>query len=178
MSSAGSSASPTAGVAGVGPEADVPSGPLPSLSSLLPDPSPTDALDATRLTLPPPPASARGDPAAWRQAVRSAAAQLSHQRARLLALEVAGSRGTDAWRARAEGLEACVAGLQKELVEADKELENAHRDRRLEQEAAGARLANLEREAKKLWIENARIEAAAQALEATAKRKNGQRETA
>lgn len=146
----------------------------PSLSSLLPDPCPTDALDASRLTLPAPAASARGDPAAWRAAVETAFAQLEHQRARLLALEVAGSRGTDAWRARAEALETQARGLEREEIELDKELQSAHRDRRMEQEAAGSRLGDLESEARRLWLENARIQAAAWQLERAREGRGGE----
>lgn len=102
------------------------------------------APDAARLRLDPPAGAAAESLPAWRAAVDNARCQLEHQAARLANLELLGKHGGNAWLAHARALEACEKGAAADLAALDAQLHALHQTRKVQQEAAGAELAQLE----------------------------------
>ena len=120
--------------------------------------APLAALDLMRYNLNPPPASQRGDPAAWQTALDNAHAQLEHQRNRLLNLELLLKFGSTTWRAHNEAVAAHVGRLQEDVVSTRDVIDQLNRERKLQQTAAGRELRNLESEYFALIAKNYELE--------------------
>lgn len=128
--------------------------------------TPLAALDLQRYNLNPPPASQRGDPAAWQAALDNAHAQLEHQRNRLLNLELLLKFGPNSWRAHNEALASHVMRVQGQAAEAAAAVEDLNRERKLQQTAAGRELRALEAEYLSLVAKNVELQGAVERAEA------------
>ena len=109
-----------------------------------PPPERLPAPDASRYRLDPP-ADPR-DLEAWKAAALNARAQLEHQRARLVNLELLQHRGEELWREENRRLEAAGSAAARELAEEQRRSEATNRERKLQQLAAGSELRRLEAE--------------------------------
>lgn len=125
-----------------------------------------DAVSFDRYNLNAPAPTQRGDPAAWRDALANAHAQLEQQHNRLLNLELLLKFGPRTWRAHNEAVAAHVARLQAALAQTRAAVDDLNRERKLQQTAAGRELRQLEGDYVALVRKNAEIEAACSALEA------------
>lgn len=126
---------------------------------------PMPPLDVTRYRLDPPPQNKANDYSAWLAASNNAHAQLEHQLGRIANLELLLRFGANAWRAQVafdEGLlkqsEATLQGLRKSI-------DQLNRERKLQQQAAGAELRVLEDQYYSALRKNLEISAACQAIE-------------
>uniref|UniRef100_A0A383VNY3 Pre-mRNA-splicing factor SPF27 n=1 Tax=Tetradesmus obliquus TaxID=3088 RepID=A0A383VNY3_TETOB len=126
---------------------------------------PMPPLDVTRYRLDPPPQNKANDYSAWLAARNNAHAQLEHQLGRIANLELLLRFGANAWRAQVafdEGLlkqsEATLQGLRKSI-------DQLNRERKLQQQAAGAELRVLEDQYYSALRKNLEISAACQAIE-------------
>lgn len=103
-------------------------------------------LDAARFRLDPPPASRRGDPAAWQAALDNARSQLEHQLNRIANLELLLKFGPNTWRAQAATSSAAAKQLERRLAETRRAVDAVNRERKVQQMAAGNELRRLEDE--------------------------------
>ena len=142
-------------------------GDLPPLRSspgpVAPPPERLPAPDASRYRLDPP-ADSR-DLEAWKAAGRNARAQLEHQRARLVNLELLQRRGEELWREENRRLEAAGSAAARELAEEQRRSEATNRERKLQQLAAGSELRRLEVEWYSLVGRNMDLDRECRALE-------------
>ena len=79
-------------------------------------------LDMARYELRAPEEARQSDPAAWAKSVENAQAQLQHQAARLVNLELLQKHGANAWLVHNYQLEAMVKAVQAEVDRLQKEM--------------------------------------------------------
>lgn len=130
----------------------------------------TSAMDTARYRLDPPsalPGAAAAGAEAWRVALDNAHAQLEHQHARIVNLELLTRYGPDAWRLRNDTLETTLRLLHAQHASAAAAAEEVNRERKLRQLETGRMLQALHEQYEALLAKNAEIELACQALEAT-----------
>lgn len=124
--------------------------------------------DAPRFRLEAPSGAAASDAAAWAAAVGNAKAQLEHQALRVQNLELLTKYGANAWLAHTRACDAALAAAKAQLAALEAAAAELHKTRKVQQQAAGAELAAVERQWRAAVQKNAEIEAACAALEAQA----------
>lgn len=82
----------------------------------------------------------------WTRAIANAEAQLEHQRARVVNLELATTRGVGAWRARCEATAATLEAFEAAVASTRTRATATNAARKLQQEAAKEVFGALERE--------------------------------
>jgi len=124
--------------------------------------------DASRFRLEPPSGAAAEDVGAWAAAVANAKAQLEHQALRIQNLELLTKYGANAWLAHTRAADAALAAGKAQLAALEAATAELHKTRKVQQQAAGAELAAVERQWRAAVAKCAEIEAACVALEAQA----------
>ena len=124
--------------------------------------------DASRFRLEPPSGAAAEDVGAWAAAVANAKAQLEHQALRIQNLELLTKYGASAWLAHTRAADAALAAGKAQLAALEAATAELHKTRKVQQQAAGAELAAVERQWRAAVAKCAEIEAACVALEAQA----------
>ncbi|CAG9129264.1 hypothetical protein JYU34_008407 [Plutella xylostella] len=135
---------------------------------------PMEPLSMKRYELPPPPAGRLGEPGAWGEAVDNSHAQLSHQAARVLNLELQLQYGAEAWRSYLHTLQALVNKAQNQHSELRKQIAAVNWERKCSQTASGARLRALRRRWAQLVSDNYRLERALIQLETQLQKARGE----
>jgi len=106
----------------------------------------------------------------WIAALHTAQAQLEHQTARLVNLELMKRFGGNAWKTHNEHLSALKQSIENSLAKSQKDINMVNRKRKADQLSAGETLVTLEYEWQQLIKKNGDIEEACVRLESECKR--------
>eukprot|EP00300_Choanocystis_sp_HF-7_P006174 c14526_g1_i1.p2 GENE.c14526_g1_i1~~c14526_g1_i1.p2 ORF type:complete len:213 (-),score=37.58 c14526_g1_i1:226-819(-) len=124
---------------------------------------PMAPFDDSRYSVPVPADSA--PQSEWEAAAANAAAQLGHQSARLMNLELLRQFGQQKWRLSTQQLEALRDAVKAELEDVANRTTAVNRERKLAQEKVQQTLARLEAEWQSLIVSNAHLERVCAQLE-------------
>jgi len=127
---------------------------------------PAAPLDVARYACEAPGAALGGDPRAWRGALDNARAQLSHQAARVVNLELAEALGPAAWARHAADLARVRDGYAAVAAAAARDVERVNLARRAHQGDMEPRIARAERAADAAATRVGELESAVAALKA------------
>ncbi|KAI9104055.1 Pre-mRNA-splicing factor SPF27 [Phlyctochytrium arcticum] len=133
-----------------------------ALARLSKSTTPTPAIDTTRLRLDiPQDASVES----FTQAVKNAQAQLEHQQARLVNLELVNAFGPNAWKLHCYQLEYLVKKMTEELEVVQKESTEVNKARKISQTRIGQELQALAYKYSQLLNQSLTVDAATEQLE-------------
>lgn len=97
-----------------------------------------------RYELPPPPQNKLSDPNAWFECVENSYAQLEHQAARIVNLEIMSEYGSNAWRLFIQILKTMLDEAEKQLDRITRQIQAVNLNRKSEQTMTGEKLKSLE----------------------------------
>ena len=128
------------------------------------------AVSMGRYRLPQPSAEQEDDESAWRSALDNAHAQLEHQHARILNLELAKKFGTNAWRAHVDALSSMQRTAERELGAKRRQCEELNVRRKTVQRQQGELITRLTRKRRELVGKNFALSQATAEVEREVKR--------
>ena len=131
-------------------------------------------MDTTRYAVAPPAEDRASDPAAWKQAVGNAKAQLEHNVVRGENLELLRDHGPAYYQEYGKYLDSVQQGMGAQRDDLKRKIDELNRERKAEQVGAAERLHGLDQKWKTMVFGNRQIEEACIAMEADIKRIKGE----